>query len=251
MGVLDGQVAIVTGGASGIGLATARRFRAEGAEVLIVDLDDAKGKAAADETGSRFHAADVSDSDAWAAVVADAEQAYGGVDIAFLNAGVTTGESDITMLTDAQYRRVMGANVDGVLFGVRATAPAIERRGGGAIVCTASAAGLISFPLDPVYTLTKHAVVGFVRATAPQLASRRIRINAVCPAIVDTPLLGPAASAMLVSAGIPVMPAEHVADVVLAAATGSETGQAYVCQADREPQAFAFGTIEGIPGPPP
>jgi NAD(P)-dependent dehydrogenase (short-subunit alcohol dehydrogenase family) len=249
VGVLDGKAAIVTGGASGIGLATVRRFRAEGADVLIVDLDDAKGKAAADETGSTFHAADVSDADAWPAVVGQAEQAFGGVDLAFLNAGVTTGESDLTALTDAQYRRIMGANVDGVLFGMRAVVPAIERRGGGAVVCTASAAGLISFPLDPIYTRTKHAVVGLVRAVAPQLVGRRIRVNAICPGIVDTPLLGPVGPAMLEAAGIAVMPPEHVADAVLTAATGDRTGQAYVVLAGREPEPFAFGAIEGIPSP--
>lgn len=247
MGLLDGRVAIVTGGASGIGLATVRRFRAEGADVLVADLDEAAGKAAADETGARFLAADVADPGAWPGIVDDAEQAFGGLDIAFLNAGVTTGETDLTALTDAQYRRIMGANVDGVVFGIRAVAPALQRRGGGAIVATASVAGLIGFPLDPVYTATKHAVVGLVRAVAPQLAGRGIRINAVCPAIVDTPLLGPLSAEALAAAGIPVMPPEHVAEAVLSAVVGEGTGEAIVCQADREPQPFAFAVVPGIP----
>src|ERR671934_1503755 len=97
---------------------------------------------------------------------------------------VVTQQPDITQLTEAQYRRIMGPNVDGVVFGARAVVPAIAARGGGAIVATASLAGLIAFAPDPIYTLTKHAVVGFVRSLAQPLESRGITINAVCPGIV-------------------------------------------------------------------
>ena len=94
------------------------------------------------------------------------------------------------MVTDQIYRRAVGANVDGVVFGIRALVPALSDRGGGAIVATASLAGLIGFSPDPIYCLTKHAVVGLVRSLVPQLAERRITINAVCPSIVDTPMVG-------------------------------------------------------------
>ena len=189
MGQLDGKVAVVTGGSSGIGLATVRRFKADGASVVVADL--AEGP-----EGDAFVRADVSRPEDWPAVVAAAEK-LGGLDVAYLNAGVTTGEPDITALTDEQYRRIMGANVDGVVFGARAVVAPMAARGGGAIVATASLAGLIAFPPDPVYTLTKHAVVGFVRSLAQQLEAKGITINAVCPGIVDTPLVGEPAKTAL------------------------------------------------------
>jgi NAD(P)-dependent dehydrogenase (short-subunit alcohol dehydrogenase family) len=246
MGVLDGKVALVTGGASGIGLATARRFSAEGAAVVIADLSADAGERAAKEVDGRFVRLDVADSAAWSAVVAELEKAYGGVDVAHLNAGVVTGEANIDALTDQQYRRIMGANVDGVVFGARAVVPAMARRGGGAIVATASLAGLISFPPDPIYTLTKHAVVGLVRSLAPQLEARSITINCVCPGIVDTPLVGEDSKAMLTAAGFPVIDPGDIAAAVLACVTGTRTGQAWACQAGREPIAYEF---RDVPGP--
>jgi NAD(P)-dependent dehydrogenase (short-subunit alcohol dehydrogenase family) len=237
-GVLDGKVAIITGGSSGIGLATTNRFLNEGAQVLVVDIQEPP-------EASAFVAADVGDPAAWSAVVEAAEQQLGGVDIAYLNAGVTTGEDDITRLTDEQYHRIMRANVDGVVFGVRAVVPAMERRGGGALVATASLAGLIGFPPDPIYTLTKHAVVGLVRSLAPQLQGKHITCNAVCPGIVRTPLVGEEAASQLDAAGFPLMPPEQIAEAVLMCVTGSETGQAYVCQPGREATGYRFGNVPG------
>lgn len=242
MGALEGKVAVITGGSSGIGLATTRLFLDQGAHVVVVDLQPP-----ADDLGEavRYVAADVGDPAAWATVVAEAEEAFGGIDIAYLNAGVTTRESDITALTDEQYQRVMRANVDGVVFGARAVVPAIERRGGGAIVATASLAGLIGFAADPIYTLTKHAVVGFIRALAPQLEARGITLNVVCPGIVRTPLVGEENVAALDAAGFPLMPPEQIAAAVLMCATGKETGQAYPCQPGREPEPYLFGSVPG------
>lgn len=227
---------MVTGGSSGIGLATVRRFEEEGARVVVVDLTEG-------EAGDRFVRADVSRPEDWAAVVAAAAE-LGGLDVAYLNAGVMAGEHDITALTDAQYRRIMGANVDGVVFGARALVPAMSR--GGAVVATASLAGLISFPPDPIYTLTKHAVVGLVRSLAQQLEPKGITINAVCPGIVDTPMLGSEAKTSLSAAGFPIIPPEQIAAAVLACATGKGTGEAWVCQAGREPVPYEF---RDVPGP--
>ncbi len=117
MGALEGKVAVVTGGASGIGLATAQRFAAEGASVVVVDRNADDGERVAKELDGRFVAADVGSPADWKAIVAETESAFGGIDVAYLNAGVTTGESNIDALTDEQYRRIMGANVDGVVFG--------------------------------------------------------------------------------------------------------------------------------------
>jgi NAD(P)-dependent dehydrogenase (short-subunit alcohol dehydrogenase family) len=244
MGALAGKVAVITGGSSGIGLATVRRFLAEGANVVISDLQPPPADVA-DSPAVRFVAADVGDPAAWSAIVAEAEDAFGGLNIAYLNAGITTGEEDITAVTDDQYHRIMRANVDGVVFGARAVVPAMEKRGGGAVVATASLAGIIAFPPDPLYTLTKHAVVGLVRSLAPQLSARGITINAVCPGITRTPLVGEEATANLDAAGFPLMPPEQIADAVLACVVGTETGQAYACQPGREPVAYRFGNVPG------
>ena len=243
MGALNGKVAVITGGSSGIGLATTKLFLSEGAKVVIADLQPPTESLDADATA--FAAIDVGDPEAWRSVVDTAESTFGGLDMAYLNAGVTTGEDDITALTDEQYRRIMRANVDGVVFGARAVVPAIEKRGGGAVVATASLAGLISFPIDPIYTLTKHAVVGLVRSLASQLETRGITINAVCPGIVRTPLVGDEAVAGLEAAGFPLMPPEQIAEAVFMCVTGTATGQAYVCQPGREPVAYRFGNAPG------
>src|SRR3954467_15754768 len=126
--MLSGKVAVVTGGASGIGLATATRLAAEGVALVIADLNEEAGKAAAADLGARFVRADVGNPDDWSAVVSEAEDELGGLDLAYLNAGVTTQQPDICAVTDEQVRRVFGANVDGVIFGTRAVVPAIERR---------------------------------------------------------------------------------------------------------------------------
>lgn len=245
MGELDGKVALVTGGASGIGLATAQRLAEEGAAVMVADLDDDKGTKAAADVGGQFVRLDVGDADAWTAAISRIEGEMGGLDVAHLNAGVTTGNASIADLTDEQYRRIMGANVDGVVFGARACVPAIARRGGGAIVVTASLAGIIAFAPDPVYTLTKHAVVGLVRSLVPQLRAQNITINAVCPGVVDTPLVGEGRE-RLREAGFPMLEAAEIAEAVFACVVGDESGSCFVCQPGRPAEAYEF---HDVPGP--
>ncbi len=210
------EKALVTGGASGIGAAVVRTLEAEGSDVQVLDL----------ATGF-----DVADPAAWEHV--------GPVDFAFLNAGVGGAGDDV-----AGYRRMLAANVDGVVFGVRRMQQTMKP--GSAIVATASLAGLVPMPHDPIYTLTKHAVVGYVRAMAPVLAPRGIRINAVCPGFVDTPIVTPELREWIDSEGIPLMKAEQVAEAVLVAARSDETGQAWVVQPGREPVRYEF---HGVPGP--
>ena len=141
------------------------------------------------------------------------------------------------------YRRVVAVNVDGVVLGTRAVARTMAP--GGAIVATASLAGLTAVESDPIYSLTKHAVVGFVRSAAPGLAARGIRLNAVCPGIVDTPMTD-AIRDRLQAAGFPLLRPEDVAEAVVRAAGDEEVGQAWVVQPGREPLRFRF---PGVPGP--
>jgi NAD(P)-dependent dehydrogenase (short-subunit alcohol dehydrogenase family) len=194
--------ALVTGGRSGIGAALVAALESEGAAVRALDLADGF---------------DVSDARAW--------DDLGPVDFAALNAGVTTGEGDVAKLTDEQYRRILGANVDGVVNGVRRMAQVMEP--GGAIVATASLAGLTTMEIDPIYGGTKHFVVGFVRSVAKQLGERGITINAVCPAVVDTPRLGERGAERVRAAGYEVLSPDDVAAAILTAAQSGETGQAW------------------------
>jgi len=211
------RTALVTGSASGIGAAIVDLLRSEGADVQALDL------------AGGF---DVSDAHAWETV--------GAVELACLNAGVTTGEQDVSRLSDDAYRRTLGANLDGVVFGVRRLASVMEP--GSTIVATASLAGLVPSPEDPIYTLTKHAVIGFVRSVAPQLEERGIRINAVAPGFVETPLID---SGRFIDAGFPLLQPEAVAQAALTAARSSDTGQVWVVQPGRGPLQFRFPNVPG------
>jgi len=244
MGSLAGKVAVVTGGGSGIGRSTAVRLAAAGASLVVVDLDDRSAERTATTLGGLAVQADVGRSDEWPGIVEAAVRRFGGIDLAHLNAGVTTGESDVTAVSDEIYRRATGVNVDGVFFGVRALVPAMEERGGGSIVATASLAGLIGFSPDPVYCLTKHAVVGLVRSLGPQLAARGIAINAVCPSIVDTPLIDDMRE-VLESSGFPLIDVEAVSTTVVDLLSGEASGQAMVIQAGRDAVPFRFARPPG------
>jgi NAD(P)-dependent dehydrogenase (short-subunit alcohol dehydrogenase family) len=211
--------ALVTGSAGGIGRAIVRRLQDDGYDVTGVDLEEL----------------DVADPAAWK----DLPQ----VEVACLNAGVVTGTDSIAELTDEQYRRILGVNVDGVVFGVRALVPVLEP--GGKIVVTASLAGLTGVPSDPIYAGTKHFVIGFVRSVAPQLAERGIAINAVCPGIVDTPMIA-GSRAALEAAGFPLLAPEEIAGAVAEILASDGTGGAWVVQPGRPPEPFKF---RGVPGP--
>jgi NAD(P)-dependent dehydrogenase (short-subunit alcohol dehydrogenase family) len=209
------ETAVVTGAAGGIGGALVAALEAEGAAVRGLDLVDGF---------------DVSDPQAWLDVEA--------ADLVCLNAGVLAkGDGTID-----DYRRILGVNVDGVVFGVQALAP--RMRSGSVFVVTASLAGLIPMESDPLYVLTKHAVVGYARSLAPVLAKRGIRINLVCPGIVRTPMTEEA-QAELDAAGFPLMEPEQIVAAVLHAARSEDTGQAWVCQPGREPTLFRFPNVPG------
>jgi NAD(P)-dependent dehydrogenase (short-subunit alcohol dehydrogenase family) len=233
-------LALVTGGGSGIGRAIVDRLGADGADVVVVDVDEVSAQRSAKAVDGRAAAADVGDPAEWERLAGTID----ALDIACLNAGVVTEEGDIDDVSDEAYRRIMRVNVDGVVFGLRALVPALER-GGGSVVVTASLAGLTPMSSDPIYAATKHFLVGLVRSVAPPLALRGVRVNAVCPGIVDTPLIGDG-KARLEAAGFPLLQAADVAEAVARALASGETGQAWVVQPGREPEPYRFG---GVPGP--
>lgn len=219
---LTGGVALVTGGGSGIGRATARRLAAEGMRVCVVDIDGDAVRAVADEVDGLAVVADASDPEQVDAAFAACVERFGAIDLAHLNAGVM-GPSDIGTLTDEEYRRLRGVNLDGVVFGARAAVQAIrartDGRTGGVVVATASMAGIEPFPRSPLYTLTKFGVVGFIRALAPALAGEEITAHAVCPGLTDTAILPDEAKAAFTAMGVPLVRPEQVADAVVVAAT--------------------------------
>ncbi|ANP56861.1 dehydrogenase [Streptomyces griseochromogenes] len=245
---LQGKAAIVTGAAGGLGRATALALAKAGARVVVADLDTRGGREVADLIGGHFRACDVSDLDANRALVEFTQETYGGVDIAVLNAGVATGCGVGEDFAPARYRRAMGANLDGVVFGTHAVLPALRARGGGAIVATASLAGLAAVPLDPLYAANKHAVVGLTRSLGPALAPENVRFNAICPGFAESRIIDHLRG-MLSEQGLPVIPAEAVADTVLRILTGDGTGECWFIQAGREAEPFRFRRVPG-PGRP-
>ena len=239
------KVALITGGASGFGAEVARQLVRRGDRVVLLDVDEVGGRAVADELGSTFLRCDVSDYDQVVATTAEAERVHGGIDLFFLNAGITSGFSLGEDFDVAAYRRANGVNLDGVVFGVHAALPVLGRRGGGAIVATASMAGLTGTPFDPVYGSNKHAVVGLVRALGPTLAAHGVTINAFCPGFADTAIIGPIRD-HLHSSGVPLIPVDVAGAAVLQAFDSGESGQAWLLQAGRDVMVYRF---RGLPGP--
>ncbi|MHA6793070.1 SDR family oxidoreductase [Pseudonocardia bannensis] len=240
---LKGKAALVTGGASGIGEAAVRRLAAAGAVVAIADRDEAGARALADKVGGLALPGDVTEPDAMAMAVDIAEDSFGRLNIVLLNAGITSGQSGIENLDLAAYRRIMGVNVDHVVYGLNAAVPALRRAGGGNIIATASLAGLLPLPGDALYTLTKHAVVGYVRSAAPTLAPEGIRVNAICPGFADTPLLKHAKDQL---GDFPLLTPEDVVDAIQAVLDRGEPGECWFVQPGREPGPYGF---RGVPGP--
>jgi NAD(P)-dependent dehydrogenase (short-subunit alcohol dehydrogenase family) len=199
---LGDRVALVTGGASGIGLAAARRFAREGARVVVVDIREDAGKAAAEEVGGRFIAADVGLAGSWTRVAEVVARDFERLDVVLLNAGRGVGDGDIRALSEDLYRRVLAVNLDGVVLGTRALVPQLEAAGGGHILIMSSTAAL-GPGSDPIYALTKAGQLGFMRDIAPRLEPLGIAINALLPHVVDTPLLP---QAIAISCGRPVWP---------------------------------------------
>lgn len=188
---LEGRVAVVTGGASGIGRAIARRVAAEGARVVVADVDTESGEAAAAEVGGLFVATDVTDEPAVEALFATAEDTYGSVDVAFNNAGISPPDDDSILETGLDaWRRVQEVNLTSVYLCCRHAIPRMRRQGRGSIVNTASFVAVMGAATSQIsYTASKGGVLALSRELGVQFAREGIRVNALCPGPVNTPLL--------------------------------------------------------------
>jgi NAD(P)-dependent dehydrogenase (short-subunit alcohol dehydrogenase family) len=243
---LRDAVVLVTGGASGLGRATCFALAEAGASVVVADVSEEAGAAVAADVGGAFVRTDVSSLEDNEAMVAFAQSEFGRLDHAFLNAGVSTGCSVGEDFSLERYRRAMGINLDGVVFGAHVVLEALRDTGdGGSIVATASLAGLVGMPLDPIYTANKHAVVGLARAIGPAYADQGIRFNAVCPGFAESAIIADIRGD-LIAAGFDIIPAESVAATVVRLMAGDMSGECWFVQPHREPAAFRF---RNVPGP--
>lgn len=192
MNRLESKVAVVTGGAGGIGKAVGKLFVAEGADVLLVDLDESALKSACEEIGSNkasYCVADVTKSEDNHQVIATAEERYGGVDIFLANAGIEGDVTPITEYDEARFDQVMAVNVKGPFLGLQASIPAIAKRGGGSIIITSSVAGINGAANVAPYVTSKHAVIGMMKSAAKECAPMNIRVNTVNPSPVETRMM--------------------------------------------------------------
>jgi NAD(P)-dependent dehydrogenase (short-subunit alcohol dehydrogenase family) len=190
MGQVEGKVAIVTGGASGIGEACARTLAREGASLIIADIDDANGRRLADELGNAIYLHhDVTDEEAWPTLIAASERRFGRLDVMVANAGIAISRPLVNM-TLAEWRRQTAVNIDGVFLSVKYAIPAMQRAGGGSIILVSSVAGLRGSPGLAGYSATKGAVRLLAKSMALECAGDKIRVNSVHPGIILTPIWG-------------------------------------------------------------
>lgn len=244
---VSGKAAVITGGAGVIGRALARHLVEAGARVTVADIATGSGQALASELGCHFIETDVRDHADNEQMIAAAVDRHGRLDLVFLNAGVSMQSLDASLPYDpasvdlTAYRRILSVNIDGGVFGVSAAIGALGRSGG-AIVVTASVAGLIAWPPDPVYTISKHGLVGYVRSIAPALHQKGITINAVCPGATGHFEPGQ------IPDGLAVLAPETLAAAMVDIATDGGTGRAASVVAGRQPvmQFHEFGEVEGF-----
>ena len=187
----EDRTAVITGGGSGIGLATARRLAQEGARVVVADIDPDRGKAAADGVDGLFVRTDVTDEEQVTALFDAAAEHYGSVDVAFNNAGISPPDDDSILTTGLEaWQRVQEVNLTSVYLCCKAAIPHMQRRGRGSIVNTASFVAVLGSATSQIsYTASKGGVLALSRELGVQFAREGIRVNALCPGPVNTPLL--------------------------------------------------------------
>lgn len=230
---------VITGAASGIGAAVSRATRQSGATVLALDVDDAGGGALAEETGSIYQHCNVAMPEDWqrvAAFITSSRDELGPPTRIHLNAGIQIApptaplsEYQFDAMTLERYRRMMGVNVDGVVFGLQTLLPLLEP--GAAIVVTASLAGITPYSVDPLYAMSKHAVAGLVRSLGPTLKKRDIKINAICPGGIDTAIIPEEQR----TPDVAFMSPAHVATEVIRLMDEAETGKTWAKVSESKP----------------
>lgn len=204
MGRVSGKVAIVTGAARGLGAAFAKRLVEEGAKVMLTDVLDAEGEAAAKALGAnaRFLHHDVTQEVQWQRIVAETEAAFGAVSVLVNNAGIAPSNVPIETLREADYRRHIDVNQVSVFLGMKSVIPSMKRAGSGSIINISSAAGLVGMPQALEYTASKFAVRGMTKAAAIDLAPINIRVNSIHPGLIRTPMSMPYPAAEQVLAAL-------------------------------------------------
>ena len=236
-----GSVALITGGTGGFGRALTTRLRAHDVTVVLADLDSERARTTASDLGAAFAPLDVTDRAANRAVVEAIEAEHGRLDAAYLNAGISGRPDGLFDVDD--FVRVVDIDLLGVVYGADAALPTLRRAGGGAVVVTASLAGLSPMPGDPGYSVAKAGAVAFVRSMGPRLAREGITITAICPGFADTPIIDPHRE-HFDAAGFPVLTADEVAAAMEAAWTSGEPGAAYVVQPGVGALPYRF---QGVP----
>lgn len=230
---MTSKIGLVTGAATGIGAAVTRQLAEAGVRVAICDINDGQGEDLAREVSGKFIRCDVRSFEAMRAAVDECVQRLGVPDYAHLNAGVMTVPADqpflgIEEVSIEQYRSIVSVNMDGVFFGLKALLPRMREKGG-AITITASIAGLAPLPIDPLYGMTKHGMIGLGRGVAEANKERNLRVNVICPGMVDTAIIPDALRALEMKA---MPPSEMAAEVVDLLFRG-ENGEVRVKLADR------------------
>jgi NAD(P)-dependent dehydrogenase (short-subunit alcohol dehydrogenase family) len=190
MGKLDQKVAIITGGASGIGEGTVRLFAAEGANVIIADVQDERGIALANEVGAAYQHTDVSSERDVQGLIDRAAETFGRLDVIFNNAGIPGTLGSILDLETSEFDSLTAVMLRGAFLGTKYAARVMKSQGSGSIINTSSVAGLEAGHAGHIYTACKHGIVGLTRSTAMELGESGIRVNAICPGGIATPIFG-------------------------------------------------------------